>query len=401
MLERHEILRSAIVLQDEQLVQTVAPPDRVEPPVEIVVADTAALRKKAFYDVRHHSFNLGVAPLFKIWLLRSASRKDAILVCMHHIIVDGWSAHIFLDELLKTYVTLADQVQPALPPLTIQYRDYASWEKKLLRKKEFVYESFWRGYLSGLPPCLNLPTDYPRQRVRNGEGSCVHFQLTRLHYDGFRMIAQQKNVSTFLITFTLWQTLLYRYTGQNDFFIGVPVSLRDRDELEHLIGYLVNMLPFRCRASGSDTFYDLLARNAATMKEIQEHRYFPFGRIVETGKIMREPGRHFLFDVIFSYEHTPGSVSAVDEAAADIVEFNSVNSKYDIEFVLKEATDGITAIITYDPDLFDRSTIGKMADHFNALADAITLNVTLDQFALENTSTRVNTKATRDLDLHF
>ena len=403
MLERHEILRTAFFIEGEELFQSVMPVEGIESPLEYLETETNGKLEEVYDWVGNYAFDLSKAPLFRAWVVKTPKNESLLMISIHHIIIDGWSTHIFLSELIGSYFSFCKEERPVALPLTLHYKDYAVWEKEQLSIKGEDYKAFWKSYLKDFPGPLNFPTDFSRSEFRSGKGEVVQFELTSQHLQGFDTISNQQGVSKFLITLSMLQLLLYRYTAQEDFFVGTPMTLRNHNDLENQIGYYVNILPLRCKVAKKDTFYTLLYRSQELLKTIQEYQIYPFGRIIKDSDVKREPGRHFLFDIVFSYEHASDFEGTKDGKNPGIqaLDFGTSNSKYDIELVIKESENDALGTIIYDPGLFTKETMTQLADHFIKLADIITLNISLDQFALEDNVAQSQAPEMRDLDFNF
>jgi non-ribosomal peptide synthetase component F len=285
----------------------------------------------------------------------------------------------------------------------MQYKDYATWESEQLSGPlSDRYKKFWIEYLKDRSPSLDLPLDFARSFVRKGEGSMYHFSLTPAHTAEIGQIGARYGGSKFIVCFAMLQILLYRYTGQQDFIIGTPSTLRNRPELEDQIGYYVNLLPLRCKVNGSDSFDALLHRSGQLLTTVQDHQVFPFQRILDAAGVTQIPGRQPLFDLLFTYEHELRRKPSENvQTKVKSMGVHMPNSKYDIEFILKEMDETIVGMISYDTSLFREDTIARIADHFIQLADAITLQLTVDRFSFESRSPALPKVALENMDFNI
>jgi 3-oxoacyl-(acyl-carrier-protein) synthase/NAD(P)-dependent dehydrogenase (short-subunit alcohol dehydrogenase family) len=388
LLLRHEILRTRFHWDGHDVFQWIVSPEETDIPVEYREEETDQAVSFLQDRARHYIFDLEKAPLFRIWLVREKGRGDTFFVTLHHIILDGWSVHIFISQLFYYYDQLSKNGELEVSSYRYQYKDYVLWENQQLSGPAAAsHRLFWRQYLKGLPPPLDIPADGERRPARRGNGNHYRFRLSRKHAEAIGHLGAREGGSPFLVCLAVFQILLHRYSGQHDFFVGTPSTQRYRPEFEDQLGYFVNMLPLRCRVSRSDTFDTILERSCQSFKAVQDHQIYPFYRMVNDAGLRQTPGRHYLFDIIFSYEYQlHGRGIGGDKAAWCHLQDFAPSSKYDIEFILKETGDGILGIITYDTDLYSEGTIAQMADHFVQLTDTITLNLTVDRFHFENRS---------------
>ena len=382
---RHEILRTKFYWDGDAIFQRVLPMEEVDTPVEYLTAADSEEMNSVLENARRHELPLDKAPLFRIWLIRRSGGGHVLFISIHHIILDGLSAHIFFSQLLSYYDQVLRTGHAVVPSDVVQYKDYVLWEEQQLSGLAADgHKQFWRQYLNDLPGPLDLPLDNQRNAVRSGNGANYRFSLSGAHAEAIGRLGAAEGGSKFLVCLTLFQILLYRYCGQQDFFIGTASTLRSRPEFEDQLGYYVNMLPLRCNVSGTDTFDTLFQKACQSFKTVQDHQMYPFSRMIGDAGIRQAPGRHYLFDIVFLYEYQLGKKGA-GENNSSWRELGDLapSSKYDIEFVLKEKNDGIMGVITYDTDLFREDTIARMASHFVQLADTITLSLTVDRFHFE------------------
>lgn len=401
LLKCHDILRTAFFFENESFFQKIQAQEKVDVPVEYLKLESQEKLGELFDEVKSYGFDLTKAPLIRLWVVETSDKETLVLITIHHIIIDGWSAQILLSELAKTYVRLCNGYEPNTEPSRLQFKDYVVWENEQLKIHGQHHKEFWLDYMKDYPESITFPTDFKRNELRQGKGDAIQFQLNAQHLRGLDMISNQEQASKFLITLSMLQLLLYRYTSREEFFIGTPMTLRNHNDLENQMGYFVNSMPLRCQVDKNDTFYTLLHKSQELLKSVQEHKLYPFGQIISDSNVTKEPGRHYLFDILFSYEHLPSPDADDNDLQFEPIEFGQSTCKYDIELVFAEAQSRISGTILYDSGLYTKETMTQLADHFVKLADLITLNISLDQFSLEDSEPEPETIDTRDLDFNF
>jgi len=396
LMERHEILRTTFIVRDGDPWQTVLAMSEVMVPLERVAAMDEKAYATLLMTAANHSFLLDKGPLFKVWIMDRSGRDSVVFISLHHIIIDGWSSKIFLQELFKCYEACIANTPPQLPPLRIQYKDYSYWENKMLAQPLRVKDrDFWKACLAHGACTLDIPTDFNRNQIRNGRGSIVRFQLKPTTSNGIQLLAAQKGVSKFVVGMSALQLLLYRYTGQDEFYIGSPSSLRTVADLEQQLGYYVNMLPFYCNLSATDTFHSILSKTNELLKRIQDFQFYPFDRMIRDADLKKITGRNYLFDVTFTYDQQESDRSAMGSTGLPS------NSKYDLEFNVVETPVGISGYIIYDVELFKKETVAEMAHHFTNLLDIVTLNQPINRITIDNEPSQdpIRDKTVIDFDI--
>ncbi len=379
LIERHEILRTKFAMRDGEIFQKVCSVDEVNVPIEYPTESDMDYIETGL----KLPFMLDSGLLMRIWVVDKGHASTLVVISVHHIAFDGWSAKILMPELIEIYAALVSNRQPDLVPLSIQYKDYAYWEQQRSgEERSAIGKAFWYQYLKSLPAPISLATDFDRPDNRKGAGKIVRFSLSSSSKKGLDRISQAEGVSKFSIGLTLLQLLLYRYTSQQDFFIGVPSTLRQVQDLENQIGYYVSMLPVRCQLKANDNFYDALYRTRDVVNELQAHQSYPLSRVIKDLGITREIGRNHLFDVTYSYEHEVDHGEAASAPVVETVDFLAVNSRYDLEFNLVEMPNSLSGNVIYDTALFAEETIQEMIIHYRALVEIVTLTQTIDSMPI-------------------
>jgi hypothetical protein len=287
---------------------------------------------------------------------------------MHHIISDGWSSGVVVQDLAALYQA-SSQGKPAhLPKLEIQYADYALWQRKWLTGE--VLESqlaYWKSQLRGAPPALELPTDHPRPSVQTYRGATKKWRLSPELSGGLNDLSQREGVTLFMTLLAGLQTLLHRYTGQEDIVIGAPIAGRTQTATERLIGLFVNTLVLRTNLSFGITVRDLLHRVRAVTLGAYAHQDLPFEKLVEEIAPMRDLSRAPLCQVMLVFQNAPMPSLALDEITIRPIDVETATAKCDLSLFAFETAEGVQGTLEYSTDLFEPGTIDRMLGHFQAV----------------------------------
>jgi amino acid adenylation domain-containing protein len=375
LARRHESLRTRFAARGGRPVQVIDPPAQVPLDVDDLSAFAEAERQAQVRRLRSEEgrrpFDLARGPLWRCRLLLLDEDRQLLLVTMHHIITDGWSVGVLRREFTALYRAFRAGRPSPLPEPTLQYADYAAWQRHYLSgdllEKQLAY---WRQRLAGMQP-LELPTDRPRPAVRRQRGARATFALPPEIGDGLKALARDQGATLFMALLAGFQALLGRYAGQEDVVLGTPVAGRDRTELEGLIGMFVNTLVLRTDLSGEPSFRTLLERVRETCLGAFAHQDVPFERLVDELQPHRDLGRHPLFQVLFTLQNQTGAGAAAQGRNQGEVEASPgmdwETSKFDLALTLVEGSEGIRGALQYDTDLFEADTACRMVKHLQTL----------------------------------
>lgn len=376
LVRRHEALRTTFAVQDGEPVQLIAP----ALPIPLAVIDLQPLSEPARWDeVRRlagaetlRPFDLASGPLFRVTLFQMAAQEAILLLTFHHIVIDAWSATVFYRELGALYTAFVQQQPSPLPDLPVQYADFAVWQRTWLQSQAFKTQlAYWQTQLADLAP-LQLPTALrgrPPKQSYHGAQQTIPFSdalVTSLHG-----LSQQAGASLFTTLLAAFQTLLYRYTGQDDIVVGSPIANRSRPEIEGLIGCFTNTLVLRSDFAGNPTFRTLLHRVRTTVLDGLAHQELPFEKLVEELQPERDLSRTPLFQVLFVFNNTALNFDQFGAVQATPVDFPSSIARFDLTLSVMELASGLQAHLTYNTDLFDAETIERMVGHFQTLLAGI------------------------------
>jgi hypothetical protein len=317
-------------------------------------------------------FDLSSGPLLRARLLRLSQQEHVALFVMHHIISDGWSMGVLVREIATLYDAFMRERPSPLPELPVQYADFAAWQRDWLQGE--VLESqldYWRKQLGPHPPELILPLDRPRPPVQTHNGARVSFTIAAETQRQLNALSRREGVTIFMTLLAAFQTLLYRYSSQEDIVVGTDMANRNRAETENVIGFFVNMLVLRTDLSGNPTFRELLARVREVSLGAYAHQDLPFDRLVDELEPERDPSRNPLFQAVFVLQNNPTHELKLAGITLSPFRFESNSVQFDLILTLIEGRDGIAGTVSYNTDLFDESTISEMANRYQTLLQAI------------------------------
>ncbi|MCA2685356.1 MULTISPECIES: non-ribosomal peptide synthase/polyketide synthase [unclassified Microcystis] len=376
--DRHEVLRTNFVTIDGQPTQviqttreTISVVDLQDLPIHEQAEKTQQLKQKQATQ----PFDLAKESLIRITLVVLSETEHLLLVCMHHIISDGWSIEVLIHELTSLYNAYV-QNQPAnLAPLPIQYGDFALWQKQWLQGDVLQSQlNYWQNQLTAAPPLLSLPTDHPRPAVQSFVGTQQEFSLSPKLSQALTELSHQQGVTLFMTLLAAFDALLYRYTGSGDILVGTPIANRNRSEIEGLIGFFVNTLVMRTDLSDNPSFSQLLTRVREVTMDAYAHQDLPFEMLVEALQPERDLSHTPLFQVAFVLQNTPKSEIAMTGLTVTDLPPENTTAKFDLTLAMVNMDDGLKGVWEYNTDLFDSSTIERLSWHFINLLEGIVAN---------------------------
>ncbi|MEO1373456.1 MAG: amino acid adenylation domain-containing protein [Cyanobacteria bacterium J06635_10] len=379
IIQRHEILRTTFPNQDGYPIQAIAPKVAITLPLVDLQAlpkvEQSSLIQQLSKEVQR-TFDLVKGPLLRVTLVQLEKESYVLLLCMHHIVYDGWSMGIFIQELSSLYKANCAGVPSPLPELPIQYADFAVWQRQWLSGEVLKTQlNYWLSQLHGAPSLLQLPTDRPRPSVQTYHGRTESFALNRDLTQKLQTLSQESGTTLFMTLLAAFATLLYRYSGESDILIGSPIANRNRSEIESLIGFFVNTLVLRTRFEDNPSFENLLAQVRETTLKAYKHQDVPFEQIVEALQPQRSLAYSPLFQVMFVLQNTPMSEEfELPGVTLTQLDAKSTTAKFDLTLFITETDQGLVGSWEYNTDLFDECTIERMAAHFQNLLSAIVEN---------------------------
>ncbi|MFP5262232.1 MAG: condensation domain-containing protein, partial [Blastocatellia bacterium] len=376
IVRRHEALRTTFSFENEEPVQVIAP----EQPFNLEMLDLTELPEPArearavelATEEADLPFDLSEGPLIRGSLLRLGEKDHALLLTMHHIISDGWSMGVFIQELAPLYEAFATGKPPSLPDLPIQYADFAVWQRENLRGEALEKQlSYWRQQLGGEIPVLELPTDHPRPPTETFNGAQLSKTLSQTLSREINASCHRESVTLFMYALATFNVLLHRYTGQRDIIIGTPIANRNRPEIEPLIGFFVNTLVIRTGVSADLTFRELLAQVREATLAAYENQDVPFETLVQELQPQRDASRSPLFQVLFVVQNAPMPPLQLQGLELSLMPIEAGGSKFDLTLVVQEEGESIVLSIEYNTDLFETDTIERMLSHLETLFEGV------------------------------
>jgi amino acid adenylation domain-containing protein len=356
---RQQIVACKLSLKVVDLRQVVPPDRAVE--TETILQEAASL-----------PFDLRNPPWLRAVLVRLADDESVLMLVMHHIASDGWSLGIVARELGQAYAARARGFAPTWPALPLQYPEYSVWQRQHLSGVGFARKiGYWRDRLQDLVP-LDLPTDRRRPAVQGDQGATVEFTIPAELEAALNATARRHQVTLYMLMLAALQVLLARYSGQNDIAVGSPVSGRSRREHEELIGFFVNTVVMRGDLSGNPTFSDLLSRTRGFVLDALDYQEVPFEKLVEELRPARDLGRHPLVQVVFAMQNASSGDLVLDGLHCKRRSVRNATSKFDLFMSMLPGEVGLTGVIEYDVNLFDRVTVRHMAEQWVQLLRSVT-----------------------------
>ncbi|WP_405125542.1 non-ribosomal peptide synthetase [Pseudomonas marginalis] len=375
LIQRHEALRTRFYERDGQGFQRVDANSDFDLQVidlsDLPVAEREARAQQIREDEARTLFDLEKGPLLWVTLVRLDEDDHQLLVTLHHIIADGWSLNILIDEFSRLYAAASQGQALALPPLALQYADYGSWQRQWLADGEGQRQlAYWKAQLGDEHPTLSLATDHPRAARQRHSASRHSVRLSVSLSEAIRQTAQAHESTPFMLLLAAFQTLLYRYSGQRDIRIGVPNANRPRQETQGLIGFFINTLVLRAELDGRRPFNELLAATRHTALGAQAHQDLPFEQLLEAFPQAREQG---LFQVMFNHQQRDlSALRRLPGMLADELPWHSREAKFDLQLHSEEDRNGrLSLSFDYADELFDSATIQRLAAHFIHLLQAV------------------------------
>jgi amino acid adenylation domain-containing protein len=373
---RHESLRTVFPQENNEPVQ------RIQPAGEVVIS-RLCVSSPSIEDARKQSieiatkesrraFHLAEGPLWRVSLVDMADREALLVVVMHHIISDAWSIGVLVRELAVLYDSHANRRPPTLPGLPIQYVEYALSQRSFLKSQAHQLDiEYWTSNLAGIPPVLDLPNDFPRPSKRNTHGARFTFHLDDELIQRLKTFSGREGVTIFMTLLAAFQTLLARYSGQQDICVGTPVAGRHSSDVENLIGFFVNTLVIRTDFSGDPSFRSLLHRVRKASLSAFSHQKAPFDGVVKALHLSRSLDHHALFQVMFMLQNIDMEVPQVPHLEWSVTDLESGSAQFDIVFALLDDKGRFSGRVDYSSDLFRAATIERMVKHFETLLKEI------------------------------
>ena len=375
LLARHEALRTVFRSIDGTPHATLLPASTPLPLTEYDLRDAVdaeVLLARYTGEYARSPFDLARGPLIRAGLIRLADQRHTLILSLHHIVADGWSINVLAQEISALYAAFAQQRPDPLPPLPIQYPDYASWQRSALTSERLQDQAdYWRQTLAGAPELLNLPTDRPRPPRQSFAGAMLPVRIDPGLTSKLRHLCKQHGVSLYMLLTAAWASVLARLSGQDDLLIGTLSANRGQREIEPLIGFFVSTLTLRIDLSGEPDVAELLARVRQTTLAAQENQDLPFEQVVEIARLSRQLDHSPLFQVLFAWQSNDKSAFELPGLEVRQAEMSFDAIRYDLELHLYENDDSVVGALGYATALFDETSIARHRSYLVATLEAM------------------------------
>ena len=382
LIARHEVLRTIFKVVDDEPVQVIQPKleialtpfDLQSLPAEDRMPEALRLVTEDF----SRPFDLEKGPLVRVGLLRLAHDDHVLHVNMHHTVTDRWSGAIFEQETGLLYEAFANNRPSPLPPLPVQYADYALWQRS--RAESEIYRKqaeYWTKKLTGVPFVLEVPTDFPRPPIQNFRGARVYTRYSKRLLDALRDLSRREGVTMFTLALAAYKALLYRYTSQQTVLVGATFANRNRPELQNMVGYLLNLIVLSTDVSGNPTFRELLQRERATVLEGFANQDLPFGKLVQELRPVQDASRNPIVQHSLIYLDFPElKVMETLGLTAKHLDIDNGASRFDMTLAMTETEEGYEVDIEYPTDLYRRERIERMTKHLENILESVVVDPT-------------------------
>ncbi|MBD2298139.1 non-ribosomal peptide synthetase [Nostoc sp. FACHB-190] len=379
IIQRHEVLRTSFTEIDGQpsqvINQTVFATLTIEDLLSLPESQRHTAAQSLATEFAQQPFDFSAPSLLCVKLVQLNDKDYQLLITLHHIIADGWSIGILIQELAALYEAFSHNKLSPLAELPIQYQDVVYWQQKSINCDRIQSSlAYWQQKLQGELPVLNLPTDRPRPPVQTFKGAQAKLVFSRTLTEALKHLSRQQEVTLFMTLLTAFKILLYRYTGQTDIVVGSPIAHRHKAEINSLIGLFVNVLVLRTDLSGDLSFQELLTRVKATALEAYVHQDLPFEKLVEALQPNRDLSYNPLFQVMFVLQNLPKPNLNLSDVSIRYEEGHNSASKFDLTLFMEDSDSGLIAICEYNTDLFNPDTITRMLGHFQNLLESVVSN---------------------------
>ncbi|MCI8212140.1 non-ribosomal peptide synthetase, partial [Pseudomonas sp. S25] len=381
LVARHDTLRTTFAHDGERAHQVIHAQGQLTLARETLPGHAAHERDaliQAFVEGQTRlTFDLANGPLLRITLLQLAAEDHVLVMVQHHIVSDGWSMQVMVDELVQFYVGFSQQQPVELPALPIQYADYAIWQRHWMEAGGKTQQlAYWTEQLGNDQPVLELPTDRPRQAVQSHRGARLDLPLDAELSRQLKALAQAQGVTPFMLLLASFQVLLHRHSGQRDIRVGVPTANRNRVETNGLIGFFVNTQVLRAELDAAQRFSELLQQVKQTALGAQAHQDLPFEQLVEALHPERSLSHSPLFQVMYNHQsddqHARGQrATRLPGLSIEGLVWDSHNASFDLTLDTVESAEGLWASLTYATDLFDAATVQRLSEHWLNLLQGI------------------------------
>ncbi|TGE21481.1 amino acid adenylation domain-containing protein [Hymenobacter aquaticus] len=384
VIARHESLRTTFTEHQGTPVQLIHEASAIDFAIQKLAVDAngaASQLEDVLQEQWNQPFNLEKGPLLRSVLIDLAGQEQILSFCMHHIISDGWSIGVLVKEVMQAYAALAQGQEAGWAPLTLQYKDFAVWQRQELSNEKLDdHRRFWLGEFDNLGATLQLPADFDRPAIKTYHGGTTNIVFDPAVAGPLKQLANSADLSLFMVLLGGVNVLLSKYSGQRDITVGTPVAGRDHIQLEDQIGFYVNTLAIRNELSDDQTFLALARQQKDKLLNAFEHQVYPFEMLLADLNLKRDLSRSPLFDVMVIMQNTEASKASQALSSAlqfEKLELNTGVTKYDLTFCFSEEADGLRLSLEYNTDLYQPATIARLAQHLTTLLEQVAANPAL------------------------
>jgi len=379
IVDRHEIFRTCY--QQENGVPHQIISDDVK--IDIRFIDLSNLenniKQKKYLNIAHtestQPFSLNTVPLMRMCIVKLKDNHHVVLQTIHHIVYDGWSLAVMYNELKTLYEAYNNNKENPLPSLEIQYADFSRWQKQNLESAEMQKQlDFWKDYLAGSLPVLELPVDNPRSANQSYNGALHKIKLSASLSESLRVFALKNECTLSMVMLTAFKILLHRYTNETDILVGMPIANRNHHQIENLIGFFVNSLVLRTSLDFDPSVEELLSRVRLSSSKAYSNQDLPFDRIVDEIQPERDLSHNPIFQVMFAFQNTPDLPESLGDMQMDLEVLDNDTSVFDLTLNLHDETSGIHGYFEYCNELFEAQTIERMQGHYLTILEALIAN---------------------------
>jgi len=375
IVQRHEALRTTFATVDGQPVQVIAPALTLTISVvdlrELPETERQTQTLQLVTESAQQPFNLSQGPLLRAALLQLGQEEHVMLLSVHHIVFDGWSAGVLFEELSVLYEAFLTGKPKALPELPIQYADFSVWQRQWLQGEFLTHLlDYWKQQLGGDLLVQHLPTDHSRPAVQNRRSASQTLVLSETLTSTLKALSRREGITLFTTLLAAFNVLLYSYTGQEDLFVCTPTANRNRTETKRLIGYFVNLLVLRTDLSGNPSFRELLSRTRKMTSGAYSHQDLPVRRLVDCLNLVHVP----LSQVMFVLQNVPSQPLELPGLTVSSLEIDNGTADFDLFLSMFESGENLSGVLKYNTDLFDHTTITLMLNQFQLLLESIVEN---------------------------
>lgn len=375
VVRRHEALRTTFEDVGGEPTQRIHPSVEVPLPVEDLTSFAEVSRdertRELARDEATRPFDLSRGPLLRTRLLRLAPEEHELVFTMHHIVSDGWSVGVLIREISTLYATFLEGKPSPLPPLAIQYADYAVWQRESLSSEQLdAQSSYWKAQLEGMPLVLDLPADRPHPPTQTFHGATLNRALSAEVKRAIQEVSRKAGATEFMTLLAVFGVLLSRYTSQTELVVGSPIANRTRRETEGLIGFFVNTLALGLHVDPNASFDALLADVKSRALGAYAHQDLPFDQLVNALKVERAMSRSPVFQVLFALQNAPAAELRLPGLEITPHQIATGVANFELSLIVTPSAEGYALQWELNTDLFDGSTIERMATHFEVLLEA-------------------------------